>query len=240
MLDILDSLTLRALDQIHDRVAKRVTADNHALRFLTWQFRRSPEQLPRLLLEAWEARNPLLNHPFIMHPMNWVVVYQGFGRTCRTPEEESSAFARIFIRDVKDWSYREETAAAAFVLSRSDTAPLLLDRRDVERFVSRVLIEFSSELRTDYTRFNYAPFLLGGLLRWRLKVKNALVVGQDPLADALREAILRTLKDFERTQNRNPRFLKAANRYEPLLKQLLEELEGQGSNPDLLMDLFDG
>jgi hypothetical protein len=240
MLDRLDRLTQKALDHIHDRMLGRITADNQSLKFLTWQFRRAPLELPSMLLEAWEARNPLFKHPFVTRDANWTLVYQGLGRTCRTEDQERSAFSRIFIRDVKDWSWRQETAAAAFLLSRSDTAPLLLERKDVERLVKRVLIEFRDELDTEYTRFNYAPFLLGGLLRWRLKVKNALVVGQDPLAEFLRDAILRTLKDLGRSRRRSERLDRAAIRYEPLLQQLLEELEGHGSNPDLLMDLFDG
>ncbi|KIN71137.1 hypothetical protein [Sulfitobacter guttiformis] len=235
----LENLTLKALQHIRKRIASELTADNESLKFLTWQFRRSPAELPKILLKAWDARNPLFKHPFITHPMNWVLVYQGFGRTCRTEKEEKLALSRIFLRNVKQWKYKEETAAAAFLLSRSDTAPLLLDRRDVERLVDRVLIEFKGEIGSDYTRFNYAPFLLGGLLRWRLKVQNALVVDQDPLADSLRDAIVQTRKDFKRTRNRNERFVRAAKRYDPLLVQLLEELEGQGSNPNLLVDLFD-
>jgi len=235
----LDSLNVRALQHIRKRIAGDITDDNESLKFLTWQFRHSPAELPKILLEAWDARDPLFSHPFITHSMNWVLVYQGFGRTCRTEEEEKLALSRIFLQDVKQWKYKEETAAVAFLLSRSNTAPKLLDRKDVERLVKRVLIEFKRELGSDYTRFNYAPFLLGGLLRWRLKVPNALVVGQDPLAETLRDAIVQTRNDFKRTRNRNERFVRAANRYDPLLVQLLEELEGNGSNPNLLVDLFD-
>ncbi|WP_438992360.1 hypothetical protein [Lentibacter sp.] len=237
--NLLDTLTQRALEHVQARVNGDIIANNESLKFLTWQFRRSPAPLPNMLLKAWDARSPLFNHPFVTHAMNWVLVYQGFGRTCRTQEEERIALSRIFLRDVQSWTYREETAAAAFLLSRSETAPLLLERQDVERLAERVIIEFKAELGTDYTRFNYAPFLLGGLLRWRLKEKNALVVGQDKLADELRDAILKTRRDFARNRNRNERFTRAANRYDPLLEQLLEELEGQGSNPNLLVDLFD-
>ena len=235
----LEGLNIRALQHIRKRIAGNITADNESLKFLSWQFRHAPAQLPKILLEAWNARDPLFSHPFITHPMNWVLVYQGFGRTCRVEEEEKQALSRIFLRDVKQWKYKEETAAVAFLLSRSNTAPKLLDRVDVERLVKRVLIEFKGELGSDYTRFNYAPFLVGGLLRWRLKVPNALIVGQDPLADTLREAIVQTRNDFNRTRNRTERFVRATNRYDPLLVQLVEELEGQGSNPNLLVDLFD-
>jgi hypothetical protein len=235
----LDRLTERALQHIRARSAGRIQDDNETLKFLTWQFRRAPAEVPRMLLEAWEARSPLFRHPFVTHHSSWVLIYQGFGRTCRTAEHEKDAFAKLFQRRISEWSYRQETAAAAFLLSRSDTAPLLLERADVERLVARVLFEFNEEIGSEYTKFNYAPFLLGGLLRWRLKVRNALVVGQDPLADKLRAAILKTLIDFGRRRRMTPTFQRAVARYEPLLKQLLDELDGQGGNPDLLLDLYD-
>lgn len=238
--ECLDRLTQRALKHVLDRVAGRTEGDNESLRFLTWQFRRAPAEIPSLLIEAWEARSPLFRHPFVHHHMSWVLVYQGFGRTCRSEQHERAAFDRLFQRRVTDWAYKQETAAAAFLLSRSDTAPLLLTREDVERLVARVLIEFEDEVGSEYTKFNYAPFLLGGLLRWRLKVRNALVNGQDPLADKLRAAILRTLDDFGRRRRRTQTFLRATSRYKPLLHQLLDELDGQGGNPDLLIDLYDG
>ena len=172
--------------------------------------------------------------------MSWVLVYQGLGRTCQSEAQERAAFDRLFQRPISQWVYKQETAAAAFLLSRSDTAPLLLERPAVERLATRVLFEFNNELRSNYTKFNYAPFLLAGLLRWRLKNRNALVIGQDPLAEKLAAAIERTIDDFGRTRNRNPAFDSAALRYEPLMRHLLDELRGQGGNPNLLLDLYDG
>ncbi len=235
----LEHLTERALAHVQDRIAGRLVDDNESLRFLTWQFRRAPEVVQDLLLKAFDAQLPQTRHAFVTHPMSWVLVYQGFGRICRDEHHEQEAFRHMFRRPVSNWSYRQETAAAAFLLSRSDTAPLLLDRKDVERLVSRVLLEFQSELGGNYTKFNYAPFLLGGLLRWRLKERNALVVGVDPLAEKLRSAIEKTIEDFGRATNRNASFLRAASRYAPLMRQLLDELEGQGGNPNLLMELYE-
>ncbi len=235
----LDRLTELALGHLQDRIAGRLVDDNESLRFLTWQFRRAPEIVQDLLMKAFDAQLPQSRHAFITHPMSWVLVYQGFGRICRDELHEREAFRQMFQRPVSNWSYRQETAAAAFLLSRSDTAPLLLDRKDVERLVSRVLLEFQSELGGDYTKFNYAPFLLGGLLRWRLKERNALVVGVDPLAEKLRISIEKTIEDFNRKRNRNATFLRAASRYAPLMRQLLDELEGHGGNPNLLMELYE-
>lgn len=235
----LDNLTERALAHLQDRIAGRLVDDNESLRFLTWQFRRAPGIVQDLLIKAFDAPLMQSQHAFITHPMSWVLVYQGFGRICRDAKYEQQAFNHMFKRPVPSWSYRKETAAAAFLLSRSDTAPLLLDRKDIERLVSRVLLEFQSELGGDYTKFNYAPFLLGGLLRWRIKERNALVLGMDPLAEELRSAIEKTIQDFGRRSNRNATFLRAASRYAPLMRQLLDELEGHGGNPNLLMELYE-
>jgi hypothetical protein len=236
---ILDRLTERALAHLQDRISGWLVDDNESLRFLTWQFRRAPEIVQDLLLKAFDAQLSQSGHAFITHPMSWVLVYQGFGRICRDVQHEQEAFRHMFRRPVSSWSYRQETAAAAFLLSRSDTAPLLLERKDVERLASRVLLEFESELGGSYTKFNYAPFLLGGLLRWRLKERNALVVGVDPLAGKLRSAIEKTIEDFDRRRNRNATFLRAASRYAPLMQQLMDELEGHGGNPNLLMELYE-
>ncbi|WP_146036542.1 hypothetical protein [Pseudotabrizicola formosa] len=238
MVLLLERMTDRAMAHIRHRISGKVIANNESLKFLTWQFRRSPPELPGILLDAWEARSPLFRHPFATHSMNWVLIFQGFGRTCRTQKDESRALALLFATPIKDWSYRCETAAIAFLLSRSETAPLLLDRKHVDLLGKRVLIEFRQELGTKYTRFNYAPFLLAGLLRWRMKSPGALVIGRDQLADDLGEAIHRTLADFDKTPSRDLQKSAAVSRYRPILLQLLDELQGHGTNPDLLLDVF--
>ncbi|GGW46231.1 hypothetical protein GCM10011452_37810 [Gemmobacter lanyuensis] len=237
--ELLYKLTVQALLHVKDRIAGRIEDDNQSLRFLTWQFRRSPPELPEFLLEAWEANSPLFRHPFVKHHMSWVLVYQGFGRTCRSPAQEQAMFQRLFQRPIPQWVYKQETAAAAFLLSRSDTAPMALGRPEIERLVARVLHEFQDQVGTNYTKFNYAPFLMAGLLRCRLKTRNALVIGQDPLAEKLGEAVESTIDDFGRKRNRNAIFERAAHRYKPLMHQLLDELRGRGGNPDLLLDLYE-
>ena len=72
-------------------------------------------------------------------------------------------------------------------------APKLLTREDVEKLGNRVDQEFlagCNNLSGGVMRWtlDYAPFLLAGLLRWRLKEPKALIVGIDPLADKLLSA----------------------------------------------------
>lgn len=236
---LLNRLTDDALDIVQRQAAGRETDDNEALKFLTWQFRRAPEQVPRFLLDALLARHLGQGHPFARHQASWTLVYQGFGRTCRDPDHEREALSIILSKPVADWTYRQETAALAFLLSRSNSAPHHLERADVEIIGERVLLEFKSELGSEYTRFLYAPFLLGGLLRWRLRRRNALVVGRDPLADRLKAALAATQADLTRRSRRFSALQPVADRYIPLLSQLTDELEGHGGNPDLLMALYD-
>ncbi len=235
----LERLTLLAIELVKGQAAGELNVDNEALKFLTWQFRRSPDVVPRLLLDALLARQMDRGHPFARHQASWTLVYQGFGRTCRNADQERNALSIILSKPVHEWTYRQETAALAFLLSRSDSAPLHLERADVEIIGERVLMEFKAELGTGYTKFLYAPFLLGGLLRWRLKRRNALVVGRDPLADKLKIALATTSADLERRSRRLTALQPIADRYIPLLQQLTDELEGRGRNPDLLMSLYD-
>lgn len=236
--ELLDRMTERAMLHIRDRISGKTVANNESLKFLTWQFKRSPPELPGLLLDAWEAQNTLFQHPFAGNYMNWVLIFQGLGRTCRSDDDEHRAFSILFDTPIQQWRWHRETAAVAFILSRSETAPLRLERKHVDLIGNRVLIEFGQELETNYTRFNYAPFLLAGLLRWRMKSPGALVIGRDSLADDLGDAIYRTLADFDRTSARDQQRIAAVSRYRPILLQLLDELKGHGTNPDLLLDLF--
>ena len=123
----------------------------------------------------------------------------------------------------------------AFMLSRSDTAPKALSPKDVDRVAQRILLEFKINRGTSYTRFHYAPFLLVGLLRWRLVDPFALVTDQDPIADKLARSVDDTIKDLD-----TPSRAKAKAKYADILKQVREELEGKGTNPDLLLDIARG
>lgn len=235
---LLDKMTERAMLHIQDRISGKTVANNESLKFLTWQFKRSPPELPGLLLDAWEARSTLCQHPFAGNYMSWVLIFQGLGRTCRSDDDEHRAFSIIFDTPIQQWRWHRETAAVAFILSRSETAPLRLERKHIDLLGKRILIEFGQALGTKYTRFNYAPFLLAGLLRWRMKSPGALVVGRDALADEMARAIHRTLADFSKTSPRDHQKTAAVSRYKPILVQLLDELEGHGTNPDLLLDIF--
>ncbi|MFS8116686.1 hypothetical protein QD460_33900, partial [Rhizobium jaguaris] len=173
--------------------------------------------------------------PIFTQGAHWKLAYQGLGRVASNQHFELQAIHKVLGKPIDQWKWQKETAAMAFLLSRSETAPRLLTRKDVERLTKRILREFEENLGSTYTRFQYAPMLLVGLLRWRVVEPFALVEGQDPKADKLVRAVERTIGDLKH-QDR----LRALAKYGRILEHVLEELRGEGSNPELLLDIFGG
>ncbi len=229
----LDILIKRAVEDVQEKLRSRMPGTD-SMRFLTWLFKRCPGDISVLLLEAWdqEARG---THPIFRAGMQWKLAYQGLGRVANTQGYELHAIHKLLSRTIDTWKWQKETAAMAFLLSRSDTAPRLLTRSEVDRVAKRVLREFKENLGTTYTKFHYAPLLLVGLLRWRLREPFALVAGQDLVADKLIKAVEATLADLA-----HPSRARAFAKFGRILEQTLEELRGEGSNPELLLDIFGG
>ncbi len=83
-----------------------------------------------------------------------------------------------------------------------------------------------SSLGTQYTStFIYAPFLLVGLLRWRLKESRALVAGSDSVADEMLAVTEQVNQDISFRIGRQPQLKK----YRIILLDVVEELKGQGT-----------
>jgi len=120
-------------------------------------------------------------------------------------------------------------------LSRTDDAPNVLRRSEVERVGVIVSRQLTAAVGSDYTAsFIYAPILLVGLLRWRLVDPWALVAGRDPTADKMLEGLDAVIADLAVQSVRIPRLAK----HHELLVQSRQELKGEGANSDLLMDLY--
>lgn len=238
----LDHLTWQALDATRNRLSAApggVDEGNAALKFLTWQFRRCPPDVADWLLDCVEGRGlPIFSHPFVRHPSSWVLVFQGLGRITRDETTERRVLRTLLDTDIRGWNWRLESATVAFLLSRSDTAPRLLDRKDITKLVGRTVIDFESNLRTEYTKFNYAPFLLAGVLRWRLREPKGLLLGHDPLADHLLRVIERAEHDLLSRRHVSLSLDKKKAKYLPILADLRSELEGEGGNPDLLLNIY--
>lgn len=235
----LTDLSNRALATLLRMASGSIVPDTAPLRFLTWQFRRCPKEVASILLDAWEARAQGRPHLLATSASGWVLIRQGLGRIASDREQESRAVSLLLQMPIEKWSWRQETAAAAFLLSRSDECPLFLERADVVQLGSRVVHEFEGSLGSEYTKFNYAPFLLVGLLRWRLKSSRALVLGHDPLADQFARVVERVSNDMSLRARRNPSLQRVASRWLPILSATLDELRGSGRNPDLLAEIYD-
>lgn len=212
------------------------TEDNEALKFLSWQFRRCPREVARWLLDCIETSGR--NHPFVKHQASWVLVYQGLGRIVGNEEDEERAMRLLLTSSIKDWTWNRQSAAMAFMLSRSDSAPSYLKRSDVEKLTKRTIADFKRNIGGRYTMFNYAPFLLAGLIRWRLVDPTALLIGADPLADDLMTILEETEHDLKARRGSNVNFQRRRSNFLPILHDLKSELVGEGSNPDLLLDIY--
>lgn len=242
LVECLDRLTGEALAINRDRLQNRGGThqnDSVTLKFLTWQFRRCPTEVAEWLLECIESRDlDMFKHPFVHHSATWVLIYQGLGRIAGNETLERRILKTVLATDIRQWNWRVESACIAFLLSRSDTAPTMLERSDVELLVKRTVKEFNDCRGTAYTKFNYAPFLLAGLLRWRIKERNGLLLGDDPLADQLARAIDASVEDLKSRRRGNENFERLKTRYLSILKDLKDELGGKGGNPNLLLDIY--
>jgi hypothetical protein len=233
----LENLTEKAMLEVRSRVKGVMQVNNDSLRFLTWQFKRCPREIVAHLLDAAQAAYHGRGHPFVTHPMNLILVYQGLGRIVGTEEMESAVINLILAKPIETWSYRGEAACLAFLLSRSDSAPKLLTKEYVASIAKRVIFDFDREHGSQYTRFNYAPFLLAGLLRWRLKEPRALVAGQDPIATKLAGRVRAAIDDLQDRGWRTQALGRRAERLLPVLRDIISELEGEGTNQNLLLDV---
>jgi len=235
----LDILTERAIEVTKRRLqgdSGPGTEDNAALKFLTWQFRRCPTVVAEWLIDCIERAGR--RHPFVHRQASWVLVFQGLGRIVNSEAVERQAMETLLSTRIEDWVWNRQSAGMAFMLSRSDSAPLLLEREEVERLARRAVADFERNLHGEYTMFNYAPFLMAGLLRWRKREANALVVGVDHLADDFLDAIDRAVGDMKGRRKSTANFQRRSAKFLPVLRDLREEVLGNGSNPDLLLDIY--
>ncbi|MBY6114264.1 hypothetical protein KUW09_07285 [Mameliella alba] len=236
------SLTEQAVEVTQARLDGKIYPggeDNEALRFLTWQFRRSPKIVSTWLGTCISSREDVdFSHPFVRHNASWVLVYHGAARVAPDPEHETKLMKLLLDTDLSSWNWRQQTAGMALLLSRSKSAPLALQGSDVELLLERALADCRNSIGSTYTTFLYAPFLLAGLLRYRLKEPRAFVLGLDPLAEAVAKVIEAVTADLRRRQSGSAHFLRAREKYLKILDDLQSELEGRGQNPDLLLDLY--
>lgn len=178
---MLDDLTARAVRAVFDPGAED---RNHALKFVSWQFKRCPQTLVEAFLQSWEMEEAG-GSPFLDKAPARVLRYQAVGRIVRAEADELRAMAMLLARPFANWHIRDETACAAFILSRSETAAARLTRRDVDRLATHAATTMDDCRGTAIMYLMYPARLAAGLLRWRQAEPFALVKGADPAADRL-------------------------------------------------------
>ncbi len=225
-----DAISLAEKD-VHERLAGEGTRDNQSLRFLTWLFHMCPEWIVPHLLDGAEAQTG--NQTFVQSGGSRGLMLQGIGRTARDPKHQERAFRYLLSLPLEMWK-KDQIACAAFMLSRTDSAPVLLERSEVNFLAEVAEMKVLEAIGRDFTSaYIYGPYLLVGLLRWRLRDPWALVVGRDPVADSLVSATRELAMFLSKRKSQDGRL----QRYHNILDQVCEELEGKGSNPDILIDL---
>jgi len=226
--EALEVATEAAEAHILARLDGRVVDNNDSLRFLTWQFRRCPASVIPPLIEALNA--PTGQHPFVWTGQNRKLVYQGLGRVVADERAQHAIFDHLLSFDLRNWN-SNHISCAAHILSRTETGPQGLERPEIESLVEVVLNSNEAAIGTGYhQRFIYTPFLMVGLLRFRLVDPWALVVQQDPLADRLLESTQRVIADMARRFDADAR----VSRYREILEEACDWLRGEGRNPNIL------
>ncbi len=228
----LEVMLARAEQEMHLRLKARVIPDNHPLRFATWMFKRCPESLVNLLMSALGAH--VGGHPLIRHTSHRMLVYQGIGRVLRDKEQIAQVISHLLRLPADRWK-RDQTACIAFLLSRTDEAPRLLNEKQVD-FLSQVAEQrLLNEVGGDYqVGFVNAPAFTAGLLRFRLKEPYALVIGEDPTADRLANGLDAVIDDLSVKRRLEQRL----DRHYSLLKDVREALEGSGQHSNLLTRIW--
>ena len=205
--------------------------DNHSLRFLTWLFQKCPEWVVQPMIDALDSATG--KHVFVRVHQNRTLMLQGLGRIARKPEDQRLIFDHLLREPQEKWK-KNQMACAAFLLSRTDSAPRLITSLEVEFIGDVVERKLREAIGQDFTvRYSYGPFLLVGLLRRRLAEPWALVAGRVPLASRLLQTTQELVEDLASRMGDQPHL----SRYHTVLVQVCDELSGHGSNPNILVDL---
>lgn len=176
---------------------------------------------------------PVGQHPFVYHSGNRRLIYQGLGRILSDKKAIRRVLDHLFAIPAGDWNSMNNVACAAFLLSRTDEAPLGLNRSEVDALagIGDRTLRRGLQLR-QYNTLHYPPFLFVGLLRWRLVDNWALVAGTDPAADRMLKSVDYALPLLEKQLQEKPNL----RRLYKALKDVRDELRGECRNPDILMD----
>ena len=226
-----------ALNDVISRLnGKSARQANDSLRFLTWTFKRCPPLIIAELLVALPAADGLDRHVFVPKLTSARLIYQGIGRTVDRKEDIRSVLDHLAKLTDEQIKVMNHIACVAFLMSRSEHGPQVIERSEVER-LARLGIEALKRMdpeKPGTTGIHYPPFLLLGLVRFREKEPYALVTNlSDPVAEAMLAAAEQEIPRYFRVR-------RLAKRNRVLARALLElraQIKGRGHNPDILVEL---
>lgn len=233
------SLLERAIEKAECNVARQIEGSgaqkNDALKFLTWSFQKCPEWIASECLRALKLGRINRRHGLVYDYRSRTLLLQGIGRVARSREVQREAFDYLLAIPKRKWK-KNEMACAAFMLSRTDSAPELLKRNEAYYIADVACLKVLEAVGRRFTsKYSYGPFLLVGILRWRLNDARALVAGFDPVADKLLSATQELVSSLDWQIVRNPSA--RLESYRNVLNDVCDELNGQGKNPDIFIQV---
>ncbi len=234
---LLEDLQQRALENSMDR-AKGVIQhrNNDPVRFLTWSFQRCDSRLVLELLSALEAGSG--HHPYWYHHGCATLVFQGLGRVLSSADDIRRCISHLF--KSKQWVARKEVACAAFLMSRTDEMPVLLEENEVGKLAHHALDALDDAIdRRKFTNLLYPVILISALPRWRLKSPHALTVDKDAVAKEVDQRVKKAIERLEFFRSFDTDLLWKIERYVEMLKSALEFYRGTGKNLNLLLNVWD-
>ena len=244
-LDNVITLNKKALSELNKITKGEIQSkNNNLLKFLTWQFKLCPDEIPKLLLDLFDERfNKNFSHPFILSHSSWILIFQGFGRTVFDPKLEKLAIDQIISLPIKDWRFNQHTACMSFLLSRSETAIDFIEPSHLKILLGRIKEEFQDQLESRYTKFQYAPWLLAGLLRYRIKEPHFLLLGVDPKAQEIIEMLETSLEDLsvqinDSKMKQDTKYHNLRKRYAGFLEEIQKYIKGDQGKSTLLLDIY--
>ena len=159
------------------------------------------------------------------------------------PKLEKLAIDQIISLPIKDWRFNQHTACMSFLLSRSETAIDFIEPSHLKILLGRIKEEFQDQLESRYTKFQYAPWLLAGLLRYRIKEPHFLLLGVDPKAQEIIEMLETSLEDLsvqinDSKMKQDTKYHNLRKRYAGFLEEIQKYIKGDQGKSTLLLDIY--
>lgn len=223
----------KALNRLSDvlvgAIAKNVAPkDNEILKCLTWSFTLCPKASQEAITQALEFDLLQQPHLLLKPPSARRVLTQGAGRAI----SGADLLKKVLDVLVNRQQNTDTLNAIAMILSRREEAPDALDR-DTTTKILQIVEQELNQLAKDKSferRFSNALSALGGLFRFRLVDRYALLASRDPIAATVRD----TLNSIELLLRKRGNTVSQIEQKREILNSLCGYLDGEG-DPNILI-----